>query len=392
MRRGVCIQRDYCPLCFRGGACADRVPLDSSRINEEQRECSRIFGGLPLLDLEMPGGRCHRACRLVCMVCGAAMAFSCEREFEDALDLVDRHEEEVLEMQSEVLEGLQGFGRSLGEKMLEDLERRFVRKLRRMGMAWHPRWGKLVHSRCLKPTPCGCLVPVGVSACPKHKRRLVPAKIQSTSPIKKAPSPMKKQKRDEQVILVVTTGSASKPITMVKATWLKQSAPTVSVHPPPVRPQPPPATKAPLPKPPVPKPNPRLEAAAKGSGKLDAWSVKQAEKPAETAQRRDRSFSMSRHERDFDQFQHGYLRKNGIDMYRFPDGTEVKVYSNVNELTEDGQLRASTPPTVVGEGVEPEVVAVHATRPQKQPAKANPRLQTAAKGSKRLDAFFSKRG
>ena len=53
----VCIQRDFCPLCYRGGARPERVPRDSARIDAEQAACSRAFCGLPLLDLAAEGER-----------------------------------------------------------------------------------------------------------------------------------------------------------------------------------------------------------------------------------------------------------------------------------------------------------------------------------------------
>lgn len=333
------------------------------------------------------------------MVCGTPMAFPCEPEFESALELVERYGEERLEMQTEVLEGLGGggLGRSLGEKMLEDLERRFLKRLKRMGMAWHPRWEKLVHGRCMKKSEaCGCAVPVGVPLCPVHKRpvsKVEPARkrpkiVEERAVIKKAPSPKK------QVVLLSTTTS-SKPVRMVKATWLKPSAPTVSVHPQPVT-----STEfkpVVLPKPPIPKPNPKLEAAAKGSNKLDGWTGKaSSENPAlESAPtKKDKKFNLARHEREFDQFQHGYLRKNGIDMYRFPDGTEVQVYSTVNVLTEDGQLKASA--AVSGEEAKTSQETAPSIMPKTQhakpnaPRKANPKLEAAAKGSTRLDTLFKR--
>lgn len=412
----VCIQRDFCPLCFRGGACTDHVPLDSPRINEEQRECSRAFLGLPLLDLEMPGERCpyySSSCRLICLVCGTPMAFACEPEFESALDLVEKFEEEALEMRTEVLEGGAGLGgglgRSLGEKMLADLERRFISRLKRMGMAWHPRWERPVHSRCLKKSQtCGCLVPVGLPVCPEHKRPVASAApspprkgraSSSAGEIKKAPSPKKQQP------VVMIRVNSKKPVSMVKATWLLNSSSTptstVTVHPPPA----PSATFKKvfvLPKPPIPKPNPKLEAAAKGTGKLDGWSGKAAVGGGGgLSLKKDskKAFNLARHEREFDMFQHGYLRKNGVDMYRFPDGTEVQVYSTVNVLTDDGQLKASIASAggEQQEGSRKDVEEGPAAKPAKPaaihkppPKKANPKLEAAAKGSAKLDSLFRK--
>jgi hypothetical protein len=149
-----------------------------------------------------------------------------------------------------------------------------------------------------------------------------------------------------------------------------------------------------LSKPPTPKPNPKLEAAAKGSSKLDAWTGKAQENTVSAAPK-SKKFCLARHERDFDQFQHGYLRKNGIDMYRFPDGTEVKVFSNVNEMTEDGLLRCAD--TTKEEEVAPPAAnePMQATKESQlkkpPPKKSNPKLETAAKGSSRLDAWLGAR-
>jgi len=396
MRREVCIQRDYCPLCYRGGACTtDRVQADSERINEEQRECSKAFGGLPLLDLALPGEICQAACRLICLVCGTPMAYPCEPEFESVQELTERYEEEAQEIREEMLgEGMHGLMAGLGERMLGDLERRFIGKLRRAGMAWHPRWEKLVHSRCLaQASSCGCLVPRGLPICPQHKKSVVveraPAttarRRESDTTVKKAPSPPK-------LLVIVpptTTASSAMPVTMIKATWLRPAT-TTTVHPPPA--PPPHATRVLLPKPPPPKPNPRLEAAAKGSGKLDAWSGKASDENGSNSARKDkkkRSFNMATHERDFDMFQHGYLRKNGVDMYRFPDGTEVQVFSNVNEMTPDGLLKCQNEAEEEQEATAPAAPQTHAKKKPVPAKKANAKLESAAKGSGKLDVLFS---
>jgi hypothetical protein len=403
MRREVCIQRDYCPLCYRGGACTtDRVPADSARINEEQRECSKAFGGLPLLDLAQPGEICQAACRLICLVCGTPMAYPCEPEFESVQELTERYGEEAQEIREEMLgEGMHGLMAGLGERMLVDLERRFIGKLRRAGMAWHPRWEKLVHSRCLtQASSCGCLVPRGLSICPQHKKSVVerasaatarrppPPPRESETTVKKAPSPPKLL-----VIVPATTAStAAMPVTMIKATWLRPAT-TTTVHPPPAPPPHPRAARVLLPKPPPPKPNPRLEAAAKGSGKLDAWSGKASDENngSGNSARKDkkRSFNMATHERDFDMFQHGYLRKNGVDMYRFPDGTEVQVFSNVNEMTPEGLLKCQNEAEEQEEATAPAAPQTHAKKKPVPAKKANSKLESAAKGSGKLDVLFS---
>jgi hypothetical protein len=49
-------------------------------------------------------------------------------------------------------------------------------------------------------------------------------------------------------------------------------------------------------------------------------------------------FCRTRYESQFDPLLHGYMKKNGVDIFRFPDGYEEQVFSCVNELTEDGHL------------------------------------------------------
>ena len=47
---------------------------------------------------------------------------------------------------------------------------------------------------------------------------------------------------------------------------------------------------------------------------------------------------MRKYDREFDPFKHGYFRKNGEDMFLFPDGWVERVTSSVNQITEDGRL------------------------------------------------------
>lgn len=386
----VCIQHSYCPLCYRGGSTMARVSRDSPRIDKEQALCSRAFGGLPFLDLQAEGKRCPSPCKLTCVVCGNVMAFGCEPEFEQALSALDDYEEESLETRVEVLEGMRGLAR-LGQHMAADLERRFARRLRGLGMAWLPRWKRLAHIHCTKKAGCDCLVPVVVDACsthgtrvPKPKRRSVPQEnIETHVPDKSMPVPV-------PVLDHAARESGARPTSMLKAAWLG-SPHTSSVRvppqgPPPAKPRPPPRkpdarlesaaagcarldTQAGLA--PATKPAPattatknarkrdhRLETASKLSQRLDGWmgSAPKRAKPAPEPLSRPRPpprddaqppctlptrhpcFSAKRHLAEFDPYQHGYLRKNGVDMYRFYDGFEVRVFSGVNELTEDGRL------------------------------------------------------
>ena len=257
----VSVQREFCPLCYRAGT-ACKVPRGSPCIDEDQAACSRAFpGGLPLLDLAAEGAPCPSPCKLACVVCGSVMAFACEPEFELALAAVEEHEAEALETRVEVLEGMRGLA-LLGERMAADLERRFARRLRGLGMAWLPRWRRLAHLRCAKRAACGCLVPLAAEACRTHGRR---------APSLKRPAERAEDKRREpeaeppamppSKTIASPSKTAARPTTMSKASWLGGARTSVYVPPqgpPPIKPRPPPR-----------KPDPRLLAAAAGCARLD---------------------------------------------------------------------------------------------------------------------------
>lgn len=378
----VSVQREFCPLCYRAGT-ACKVPRGSPCIDEDQAACSRAFpGGLPLLDLAAEGAPCPSPCKLACVVCGSVMAFACEPEFELALAAVEEHEAEALETRVEVLEGMRGLA-LLGERMAADLERRFARRLKGLGMAWLPRWRRLAHLRCAKRAACGCLVPLAAEACRTHGRR---------APSLKRPAERAEDKRREpeaeppamppSKTIASPSKTAARPTTMSKASWLGGARTSVYVPPqgpPPIKPRPPPRKPDPrllaaaagcarLDKQQQAGPAPaaaakpsaarkrdhRLEAASKLSQRLDAWVGSDGPKPqvhAVIASRpkapapeppalptRHPCFCLKRHLAEFDPYQHGYLRRNGVDMYRFYDGFEVRVTSGVNEITDDGRL------------------------------------------------------
>lgn len=318
----VSLLRGFCPLCYRGhGTESERVPTDCARIDEEQRQCSVALRGLPLLDLSAEGRRCREPCRLICLVCGNPMAFPCEREYEDALRAVERYEEALEETRAEVLDVFA----SLKACMVADLERGLRKSLRALGLAWHARWGKPVHLGCIKKAPCECLLPVCASVCPAHPAR--PARPAKKTPMPKPPPPA-------VVMPASSARGATRPIVTVKATWLSKPSASVSVQlPAGDTPAPIVARKA---LPPKRKPNQRLEDAASKCLKLDGWAGTASARLQPSAAKR--SFSGYQHAREFDPYLHGYFKRNGMDMYRFPHGEEVQVFSGVNTLTEDGRL------------------------------------------------------
>ena len=344
MHARVSITRGFCPLCYRGLGCeCERVAPDSARIDPDQRECSLKYNGLPLLDLREEGGRCKKRCRIVCLVCGRLLALACEPEFDEALEAVEQYEERLEEARAEAVEGMRGLA-SIGERMLADIERRLLRRLGELGMGWHPRWRKLTHAGCLKKAACHCVLPVGVEMCRVHKKKVAlvprrPAVVVATLVMPPAPP----APRTAPTVL-----SKSRPAVMIKATWLQ--APTSTTLVPAVGARTDNATIAPRPRPKPPAkskpPNPRLQEAASKCRKLDTWAGRGAsggpsprgEPGSSTASGRSTRFDRSQHERDFDPYLHGRFNRNGVRMYRFPDGTVQEVFSEVNEITEDGQI------------------------------------------------------
>jgi hypothetical protein len=381
------IQQDYCPLCYRGASTAVRVRLDSPRIDEDQAACCRAFGGLPLLDLRAEGERCPSPCKLACAVCGNVLAFSCEPAFEQALAALEEYEEESLETRVEVLQGMQCLAH-LGQRMAADLERRFARRLRGLGMAWLPRWKRLAHPHCTKKAACDCLVPLVAETCRTHGKRVPPSRVKAAIIHEPAAQAMQasNNKIHHHSDASVAEGAA-RPTAMLKAPWLlgrhsagvrvpPQEPPAPKPKPPPRKPdarlesaaagcarldtqagltKPPPGTVRAAGKQPASrKRDHRLEAASKLSQRLDSWAgsgparpqaptaVKLRPQQQEAAQctlpTRHPCFCRKRHLAEFDPYLHGYMRKNGVDMYRFYDGFEVRVHSGVNELTDDGRM------------------------------------------------------
>lgn len=328
MRHGVCLLRGFCPLCYRGpGILSERVPADSDRIDGEQLECSRVLRSLPLLDLKKEGAKCERACRLICLVCGNPAAFPSEPEYGEALEALEKYEEELEETRAEVPSCL---GR-LGEQMLASIHGRFQGRLRGLGMAWHPRWEKIVHARCVKKAPCQCVLSIGASVCPEHKRSAAPPPRRVAKP-SMMPAPQEEEKKPPPVI--VRAG-----VTIIKATWLKPPTSTVRCRMPETEAPacPPVAQSRGRPKPKPAKPNVRLLQAAAGCANLDSWKGG-GQSRLDGMGAGQSAYDEHRHHRLFDPYQHGYFTKNGVDMYRFPHGQVVQVFSAVNTLTKDGRL------------------------------------------------------
>ena len=328
----VCLRANFCPVCFRGpDATVTRVGHDNGRVDNEQRQCSLATRGLPLLDLAAEGGRCEKLCTMTCLACGNPMAFPCESEYQEAFDAIDRFEEEEIETRGEVFGG---FLEGLGRKMLAAAEHRLQGRLAVLGMAWHPRWRKAVHRRCLKKNTCGCLLSFALASCPTHiqTKPLPPRTPRNIMTIIPAPPQPVERAR----------ATPGRPVVMFKASWMPRPSAAASICAPPPVVVPSfsaPAMQRKLQKP-KPKPNPRLESAARGCRSLDNWgahSEPSSDKRLAPPGARP-GFDMRKYDRESDPFKHGYFRKNGEDMFLFPDGWVERVTSSVNQITEDGRL------------------------------------------------------
>jgi len=327
MRKTVCVMRDFCPLCLKHGKPGSH-PCVPSCVDPEQAECARCYPQA-LLDLSSPGKTCDLPCRLTCMVCGSAAVFGCEPEFEELQEMLEQHESDLLEARVEVLESGLSF---LGESVMRDLERRFQRQLARLGLAWHPRWNRAVHRHCLKKARCDCLLPACAEGCRLHPQ------VKVLQPRKRPQSAMPEEKPSPPLYSTRPAGTTA-PVMGKKATWLSPPTPMATTVARPVATPPVFATPRRV-KPAPPKPNPRLQQAAASCGRLDEWATRpESRKPGPLEEKLDTGpFSLYRHARLFDPFKHGYWRVNGRDVYRFPDGRTVPVFSPVNELTEGGEL------------------------------------------------------
>jgi len=333
--RKATVRRGFCPLCFRGDSCTvARVPRNSPCIDEEQR----LFSRLPLLDLSTQGERCQTSrCTLICLVCGNPTLFPCEQEYEQALDAVEQYEDEILELQQEVMDGMRGLLASIGANMMRDAYRRLERRLHRMDLAWHPRWCKIVHPSCVRKESCGCVLTAGADGCKEHpvkKARAItrrpPKAVQSKPAMPKDPPQTQ------------NNATNKRSISMVHCTWIPKPSSTVAIQMPQVAQS---IVNKPIQKtkPQPPKPNPRLVQAAKGCQRIDNEWHKKGDKNHPHDLRLPGSssrppFDLAKYYKEFDPFLHGYFRKNGVDLFRFPDGWVEQVFSPVNQLTEDGRL------------------------------------------------------
>lgn len=328
--RGVCLLQGFCPFCFKGEigkSCGRRVPSNSRHIDEVQALHARLGNGLCVLDLKSPGDFCanQNLCKLVCLVCGKAMIDGEDPAFEvfrnaccedvDELDRPSRYE--------------------LQDAMDEH------------ELVWTEQWDTPVHACCAKKAPCKCVVPLGATMCPTHKRRLVPKPAAPQKAITGMPPPPAVKPREDNRgaerggklggRVVLGTATWLKPPTLTSKTYVSGGGETMPAR----------NTKGQQrPVPPARKPNLKLEAAAKAcSYKINSWAVSRMDMDDKKAVRGglggggSTKFNFSKHQDEYDPYNpnHGYRLRNGAWTYAFPDGRVVPAGS-VNEITQDGEL------------------------------------------------------
>jgi hypothetical protein len=269
-----------------------------------------------------------------------------ESRFEPLLELLDDLESKAQEHMEQVAAGDQlPILAAAMEKKMKQSRRKALGRYR---LAWIDRWGKPVHARCSKETPCQCVVPVGAAICPTHQRRL-PLPRPVTKAVEQAEVSMPAPPAPPRTI----PAPPSKPpvvsgASLSKATWLQRpssiattvsqfraapgssSCPTEPVH------------KKPKPLPP--KPNPRMEAAAKTCQKLTRRSWVPTETKTDPRpnpvldEHGEKEYDIAAHERMFVMGEHGRFMRNGAWYFRRPDGVVIDAFEGPAQFTKTGRL------------------------------------------------------
>ena len=319
----VTLLQRFCPLCFKGRighSGGERVPATSKRIDSIQALHSRQGNGLPLLDLQyecQPEDFCENPClcKVLCLVCGRPVIHGEDDDFQLFLDCCNGDDRN-----------------GMAKFELDDA-------LERNEAVWTECWNTPIHEECAWQGRCGCWTPKGAKECKKHRpRSRIPAPTQKSKPISV------KARQSEQA---VQKPAAYKLEGMTKgvASWL-QGTSRSAILTTEMQEQAKPRFNSGIGKrkPEPPKPNKKLLAAASKSRRMDVFLAKTPDSPttpACEAQTKSARFSLELHMTRFDDRIHGYYRTNKGYFYLFPDGRRVQVVSEVNELLQDGSLKAS---------------------------------------------------
>jgi len=320
----VTLLQRFCPLCFKGRighSGGERVPATSKRIDRIQALHSRQGNGLPLLDLQhetQPEDFCENQCmcKVVCLVCGKAVMHAEDEEFQLFLDCCNGDDRG-----------------GMAKFELDDA-------LEKHAAVWTDSWNTPIHEECAWRGRCGCWMPEGAKECKKHRQR---PRIPRATAQKNKPTSVKARQSEPQI-----QKSAPFKLTGMKpgvASWLQGTSRSalLTTH---VEERPRSKFNSNLgkKKPEPPKPNKKLELAASKTKKMEAFLAKNMDQPKQPegdARIKIVCFSLDRHSAMFDDRVHGYYRTSKGSFYCFPDGRRVQVFSDVNEMLEDGSLKAS---------------------------------------------------
>jgi len=328
------ILSSFCPMCFKtriGEGNAERVRLDSPRIDKDQFRHSKKGNGIPVLDLDYPGDICQHCetCAVRCLVCGQAVLEGGSPEYRVFRKVLEQGDTQA----------------NKAPKTLQAFDQIRTREKVRAALASHQAvlvgsWAMPVHRRCAQARACGCMVPLAAESCPCEKPRfcamddepdepmqaLAPRPTRTVAPVQHAPREKGLGAEGTLGRAIAGWGGAKGAVLTVSIDVVREPIETDCMLP----------AKKPKPAPrPAPKPVPQ------GVRRLDAW-VQPREAPVAAGLLRPvGTFSVREHLRAFDIERHGYaLTKDGLS-YRFPDGRFVRVSAGVNTLDDGGLLTPS---------------------------------------------------
>jgi hypothetical protein len=336
---GLSLLQHYCPFCFKGkigvssGLCVSR---GSKLIDEVQAMHARKGNGLCPIDFKSPGEFCENQefCKLACLVCGQATVHGTDPEFELFLQLFCE-ETHAITLRYEINDAMAKYD-----------------------LAWTEAWDTPVHARCCKKTVCKCVVPVGTTVCPVHKRQLDREPVSMLQTRKPRPSPLVIPTFQPPVPAAESCKKApagamprAPAAAVERASWLP--SPTARTRAQAVLDLPPadsrrvePVSKkrpAPAPKPNANTKRALLEASAESCKfKINDWSnaaVTWEGREQQPEQKASDGWSLALHNRTFDPALHGYREVNGVYGYRrAPDGKFIPTQATVNTLNPDGTM------------------------------------------------------
>jgi hypothetical protein len=330
---GVCLLQHYCPFCFKGkigvagGLC---VAKGSLLIDEVQVLHSAKGNGLRPLDLKSPGEFCVNPalCRLVCLVCGKTTVDGEDTEFETFLEFFGGEDDHPLTTKYEIHEAMETHG-----------------------LVWTEQWDTPVHKHCSKKMACKCVVPIGATVCPVHKRVLLkPAPPPCSAAPLPAPMPPSFKARAQEGTRGPTALIAGQGSALTKASWLPARSTiatavtsfhthnTVKVG----------KKAVPLAVKPTLLTERLKEAASACAFKIPEWTGTHPTNVKLDASRiepgkKGQKFCLREHTNNFDELTDGAWLIKGVSWYKPHNGPLVLTPVGVNTLHEDGTMTPLVP-------------------------------------------------